>query len=56
MEGAFARPTQDVLANFGVDATRGLSDKQVIDLRSKHGKNGMRTSRPRPRIHPESRS
>lgn len=48
MEGAFARPTQDVLANFGVDATRGLSDQQVIESRAKHGKNAIPEEPPTP--------
>lgn len=40
MENAFARPTRDVLASLEVDVAQGLTDEQVIDLRSKHGKNG----------------
>jgi Ca2+ transporting ATPase len=40
MEGAFAKPIEQVLAHFGVDAARGLSDEQVRALRAKHGKNG----------------
>jgi Ca2+ transporting ATPase len=39
MEGAFAKPTEQVLASFGVHATNGLSDDQVVALRAKHGKN-----------------
>jgi Ca2+ transporting ATPase len=39
MEGAFTKPTEQVLAHFGVDAA-GLSDDQVRALRAKHGKNG----------------
>ena len=41
MDSAFATPTEGVLAYFKTDATKGLLDKQVIDLRSKHGKNCM---------------
>jgi Ca2+ transporting ATPase len=40
MEGAFAKPTEQVLVSFGVDAAGGLSDEQVLALRVKHGKNG----------------
>lgn len=40
MEGAFAKPTEQVLAHFGVDAVNGLTEGQVRELRAKHGKNG----------------
>lgn len=40
MEAAFAKPTEQVLASFAVDANNGLNDDQVLALRSKHGKNG----------------
>lgn len=40
MEGAFAKPTEQVLAYFGVDAAHGLTEDQVRELRAKHGKNG----------------
>jgi Ca2+ transporting ATPase len=40
MEAAFAKPTEQVLASFGVDANKGLTDDQVLASRTKHGKNG----------------
>ena len=40
MDDAFARPIDQVLANFKVDERAGLSDKQVEELRNKFGKNG----------------
>jgi P-type Ca2+ transporter type 2A len=40
MESAFAKPIQQVLATFEVDTANGLTDDQVIALRTKHGKNG----------------
>lgn len=40
MDNAYAQPIDKVLKGLGVDATNGLTDSQVIDLRSKHGKNG----------------
>ncbi|KAH8905171.1 calcium ATPase [Coniochaeta sp. PMI_546] len=48
MEGAFAKPTEQVLAHFGVDAARGLSDEQVRALRAKHGKNAIPEEPPTP--------
>jgi Ca2+ transporting ATPase len=39
MESAFAKPVGDVLANFNVNETAGLSDTQVTELRNKHGRN-----------------
>ncbi|CAJ2501695.1 Uu.00g045480.m01.CDS01 [Anthostomella pinea] len=48
MESAFAKPTQAVLANFGVDAKDGLSYEQVVELRSKHGKNAIPDEPPTP--------
>lgn len=44
MESAFAKPVDDVLANFKVDAKTGLSDAQVTELRNKYGRNCMSTS------------
>ena len=41
MENAFAKPTDKVLSTLGVSAAAGLSDEQVVDYRSKYGKNGM---------------
>jgi Ca2+ transporting ATPase len=41
MEGAFAKPAEQVLAHFGVDAAGGLTEDQVRALRAKHGSNGM---------------
>lgn len=46
MESAFARPVDDVLANFDVNQTSGLSDAQVDELRKKHGRNCTLTSWP----------
>lgn len=40
MEAAFARPVTAVLATFQTDEHNGLSDKQVEQLRKKHGRNG----------------
>ncbi|KAI0125907.1 calcium-transporting ATPase sarcoplasmic/endoplasmic reticulum type [Xylariales sp. AK1849] len=48
MENAFATPIQDVLATFDVDASVGLSDEQVIDLRTKYGKNAIPEEPPTP--------
>ncbi|KAI1631551.1 calcium-transporting ATPase sarcoplasmic/endoplasmic reticulum type [Biscogniauxia mediterranea] len=48
MENAFARPIEAVLANFGVDAHDGLTDEQVVDLRTKHGKNAIPEEPPTP--------
>lgn len=39
MESAFAHPVRDVLANFNVKDTSGLSDAEVENLRNKHGRN-----------------
>lgn len=39
MDDAFAKSTEGVLAYFQVDAAKGLTDGQVIDQRTKHGKN-----------------
>lgn len=44
METAFAKPAGDVLASFNVNENTGLSDAQVTELRSKHGRNCMSTS------------
>lgn len=41
MESAFATPTKKVLANFNVNDHDGLTDKQVAEFRSKHGRNCM---------------
>ncbi|KAI2635924.1 putative calcium P-type ATPase [Xylaria nigripes] len=48
MEGAFAQPIQAVLDHFRVDPKTGLTDEQVIDLRSKHGKNAIPEEPPTP--------
>ncbi|KAM6531099.1 hypothetical protein FSOLCH5_000585 [Fusarium solani] len=48
MESAFARPVDDVLANFDVDRTNGLSDAQVDELRKKHGRNSIPDEPPTP--------
>lgn len=39
MEASFAQPVDKVLAGFGVTAKAGLTDDQVIEARTKHGKN-----------------
>jgi hypothetical protein len=41
MENAFAKPIQAVFDQFRVDPKDGLTDEQVIELRTKHGRNGM---------------
>ncbi|KAH7133511.1 hypothetical protein EDB81DRAFT_103324 [Dactylonectria macrodidyma] len=48
MEDAFARPADDVLANFNVDSVDGLSDAQVAELRNKHGRNSIPEEPPTP--------
>ncbi|KAF3017461.1 hypothetical protein E8E14_009474 [Neopestalotiopsis sp. 37M] len=48
MDNSFARPIKDVLAEFGVNQTDGLTDSQVIDLRTKHGKNAIPEEPPTP--------
>lgn len=48
MESAFAHPIDTVLRSFGVDANRGLSEAQVIELRAKHGKNTIPDEPPTP--------
>jgi hypothetical protein len=39
MESAFLAPTDEVLRHFQVDHHAGLTDKQVTELRNKHGRN-----------------
>lgn len=39
MENAFALPTEQVLAQLGVDGALGLTDAQVLEQRAKHGSN-----------------
>lgn len=41
MESAFATPIKKVLAHFNVNDHDGLTDKQVDELRRKHGRNCM---------------
>ncbi|KAI0176195.1 calcium-transporting ATPase sarcoplasmic/endoplasmic reticulum type [Hypoxylon sp. FL1284] len=48
MESAFAKTIPEVLANFKVDGTSGLSDGQVSELRAKHGKNAIPEEPPTP--------
>ncbi|OTA92144.1 hypothetical protein M434DRAFT_396701 [Hypoxylon sp. CO27-5] len=48
MDGAFAKPIHEVLANFQVDAKTGLTDEQVVELRSKYGKNSIPEEPPTP--------
>jgi Ca2+ transporting ATPase len=48
MESAFAKPVDDVLANFKVNAKTGLSDAQVTELRNKHGRNSIPEEPPTP--------
>jgi Ca2+ transporting ATPase len=40
MENAYTRTPAEVLQHFQVTEQKGLSETQVKDLRSKHGKNG----------------
>jgi hypothetical protein len=40
MENAFALSTSDVLSNLGANKVDGLTDEQVLELRSRYGKNG----------------
>jgi hypothetical protein len=39
MDSTFAHPVDEVLAHFGTNATDGLTEAQVQDLREKHGRN-----------------
>lgn len=39
MENAFALPTEQVLAQLGVDGALGLTDAQVREQRARHGSN-----------------
>ncbi|KAI2614643.1 calcium-transporting ATPase sarcoplasmic/endoplasmic reticulum type [Hypoxylon fragiforme] len=48
MESAFAKPIREVLANFNVDAKSGLTDQQVIESRTKNGKNSIPEEPPTP--------
>ncbi|RYO87662.1 hypothetical protein DL766_001340 [Monosporascus sp. MC13-8B] len=48
MENAFAKPIPDVLGHFGVDPKSGLTDKQVVKLREKHGRNVIPEEPPTP--------
>ncbi|KAK7969527.1 calcium-transporting ATPase activity/catalytic [Apiospora saccharicola] len=48
MDDAFAKSTEGVLAYFQVDAAKGLTDGQVIDQRTKHGKNSIAEEPPTP--------
>ncbi|RYP49637.1 hypothetical protein DL768_004679 [Monosporascus sp. mg162] len=48
MESAFAKPIPDVLGHFGVDPKSGLTDKQVVTLREKHGRNAIPEEPPTP--------
>ncbi|KAK8089793.1 calcium-translocating P-type ATPase [Apiospora hydei] len=48
MDDAFAKTTEGVLAHFKVDAAKGLTDEQVIDQRTKHGKNSIAEEPPTP--------
>ncbi|KAL2757105.1 hypothetical protein ACRALDRAFT_2101739 [Sodiomyces alcalophilus JCM 7366] len=48
MDNAFAKPVDQVLANFKVDARTGLRDDQVKSLRSKYGKNVIPEDPPTP--------
>lgn len=48
MENAFAKPTDKVLSTLGVSAAAGLSDEQVVDYRSKYGKNAIPEEPPTP--------
>ncbi|KAG4220417.1 hypothetical protein PC116_g31104, partial [Phytophthora cactorum] len=48
MESAFAKPTDEVLAEFNVDPKAGLTDEQIAELRNKHGKNSIPEEPPTP--------
>ncbi|KAJ9157478.1 Calcium-transporting ATPase [Pleurostoma richardsiae] len=48
MENAYAKSTDEVLATFEVNAATGLTDKQVISLRERHGKNAIAEEPPTP--------
>ncbi|KAK6954501.1 hypothetical protein Daesc_004468 [Daldinia eschscholtzii] len=48
MESAFAKPTNEVLAEFNVDPKAGLTDEQIAELRNKHGKNSIPEEPPTP--------
>ncbi|PFH62542.1 hypothetical protein XA68_13124 [Ophiocordyceps unilateralis] len=48
MENAFARPIAEVLAKFEVDEHKGLNDKQIHQLRKKHGRNAIPEEPPTP--------
>ncbi|XXG94561.1 GTP-binding nuclear protein gsp1/Ran [Hypoxylon texense] len=48
METAFAKPIPEVLANFQVDGSSGLTDGQVAELRAKYGKNSIPEEPPTP--------
>ena len=44
MDNAYTRTPAEVLQHFQVTEQKGLSESQVQDLRSKHGKNGESAS------------
>ncbi|KAI5866925.1 calcium-transporting ATPase sarcoplasmic/endoplasmic reticulum type [Durotheca rogersii] len=48
MENAFAKPIDEILANFKVDPRAGLTDDQAAELRTKHGKNSIPEEPPTP--------
>ncbi|TQV95901.1 hypothetical protein V2A60_001068 [Cordyceps javanica] len=48
MDSAFATPIKKVLANFNVNDHDGLTDKQVDELRAKHGRNSIPEDPPTP--------
>ncbi|KAF3942208.1 hypothetical protein ABW19_dt0210424 [Dactylella cylindrospora] len=48
MEGAFALSVDEVVDNFGVSATEGLTDVQVAESLAKHGKNAIPEEPPTP--------
>ncbi|KAI1779896.1 calcium-transporting ATPase sarcoplasmic/endoplasmic reticulum type [Hypoxylon cercidicola] len=48
MESAFAKPIPEVLANFQVNGSSGLTDEQVSELRAKYGKNSIAEEPPTP--------
>ncbi|KAI4867869.1 calcium-transporting ATPase sarcoplasmic/endoplasmic reticulum type [Hypoxylon rubiginosum] len=48
METAFAKPIPEVLANFQVEGSSGLTDGQVVELRAKYGKNSIPDEPPTP--------
>jgi Ca2+ transporting ATPase len=51
MDNAFARPVDQVLAEFQVDVGAGLTNAQVKQSREKHGRNAIPEEPPTPLWH-----